>query len=77
VFETGSGTISTAGDLAGRGITAATAPSAPPADFLYDSNGAARVDFKLAGATAQGFSALTEADAGALATRWACVRDAA
>lgn len=68
VFDTAGGTIRTAGDLAGRGIVAAITPSAPPADFLYDSNGAARVDFKLAGATAQGFAALTQADAGALVT---------
>jgi hypothetical protein len=68
VLDTTGGTIRTAGDLAGRGITATTAPVASPADFLYDSKGAARVDFKLSGAAAQGFSALTQADAGALVT---------
>jgi hypothetical protein len=75
VLDTTGGTIRTAGDLAGRGITATAAPVASPADFLYDSEGAAhdsegaaQVDFKLSGAAAQGFSALTQADAGALVT---------
>jgi hypothetical protein len=68
VLDTSGGTIRPAGDLSKYGVTGATAAAAPPADFLYDANGSARVTFKLAGASPQGFAALAQADAGALVT---------
>jgi hypothetical protein len=65
-FDTSGGTLRTAGVLAGRGITFTSSPAAPPANFTFDSNGSASVRFKLAGATAQGFSVLTQTEAGTL-----------
>jgi hypothetical protein len=65
-FDTSGGTLRTAGDLAGHGVTFELSPGTPAATFTYDSNGSAAVRFKLAGAVPAGFSALTEADAGAL-----------
>ena len=67
-FDTSGGTLRTAGDLAGRGVTFDLTAAAPAATFTYDSNGSASVRFKLAGdlPIPPGFSALTKADAGAL-----------
>jgi hypothetical protein len=66
VFDTSGGTLRTAGDLATRQVSFQTSAPAPAAAFTYDSNGSAVVRFKLAGGIPDGFSALTEADAGAL-----------
>ncbi|AEV82925.1 hypothetical protein ACWT_1906 [Actinoplanes sp. SE50] len=66
VLDTSGGTIRPAGDLTKYGVAGAAAAAAPPADFLYDANGSAQVTFKLSGTTPPGFSALAQADAGAL-----------
>jgi hypothetical protein len=58
--------VRSAGDLAQHGVAFDRGPTVPAANFLYDSNGSAAVRLKLAGSTAQGFSALAQADAGAL-----------
>jgi hypothetical protein len=52
-------------DLASKEIEIAQVRAGERDDLLYDSNGKARVEFKATGALAQGFSALTAADAGA------------
>ena len=55
-------------DLASKGIEIQEIPAGGRDDLLYDSNGNAKVELKLTGALAQGFSALTAADAGARIT---------
>lgn len=66
VFNTSGGTLSSAGDLAGRAISFDSARGAPPGNFTYDSNGSVSIRFKSAGSIPEGFSALAEMDAGAL-----------
>src|SRR5262249_15401731 len=59
------GALRSAGTLAERGILAETEPGTPPSEFTYDADGSASVRFKVAGASAPGFSFLTDVDAGA------------
>lgn len=66
VFSTSGGTLSTGGDLRGRGVDFARQRGTAPADFTYDSGGTITITFKAAGDTPTGFSALAKADAGAL-----------
>jgi hypothetical protein len=66
VFDTADGKQRRAGDLTSRGIGFDSAPGTPAASFTYDSNSSVSVKFKLSGGTPQGFSALSELDAGAL-----------
>lgn len=66
VFDRSDGTQRLAGNLADRKITYGTAQGTPPASFSYDAQGSVTAQFKAAGSTPQGFSALTKADAGAL-----------
>ncbi|WP_250036291.1 hypothetical protein [Paractinoplanes maris] len=67
VFGTSDDTLSTAGDLADRGVTFELATAVPQADFTYDAQGTAKVEFKLAGAAGPPvFKALADVDAGAL-----------
>ncbi|MHC3471423.1 hypothetical protein ACYF6T_22400 [Streptomyces sp. 7R007] len=55
-----------AGTLADQGIDAPQGPPGAHGDLVYDAGGTASVRFKAAGAAAQGFSSVTQADAGAL-----------
>lgn len=55
-------------DLGSKGIELEPVSAAQRDDLFYDSNGQAKVELKLTGALAQGFSALTTADAGARIT---------
>jgi len=66
VFDMSGGALREAGDLAGRAIGFTSRPGAPPGSFSYDSKGSVSVHFKSSGSVPQGFSALTEVDAGAL-----------
>jgi hypothetical protein len=67
VFGTADGKLTTAGDLADREIGFELAPAVPQADFTYDAEGAAKVEFKASGTVGPPvFQALTDTDAGAL-----------
>jgi hypothetical protein len=66
VFDTSDGNLRRAGDLVGRAIGFDSVAGTPAASFTYDSEGSVSTKFKLAGSVPQGFSALTEMDAGAL-----------
>ncbi|MFB7615913.1 hypothetical protein [Kitasatospora sp. NPDC056181] len=65
VYEVQRNALHRAGDLAGRGITFTTENGAPPATYVYDSQGSVAVTFKASGTSPGALSALTRADAGA------------
>lgn len=62
------GAVRRAGTLATRNIAFSCDPGGPAAAFTYDSAGTAKIRLKAAGSSADGFSALAAADAGALVT---------
>ena len=66
VLELADGSVRTAGTLAERRVPYRVSPPEARGSFVYDAGGALDVRFKASGTTDPLFSALAEADAGAL-----------
>lgn len=66
VLELADGSVRTAGNLAERRVPYRVSPPEARGSFVYDAGGALDVRFKASGTTDPLFSALAEADAGAL-----------